>query len=403
VESTADPLGFWWNMRMSRIVRLVLAAAGLLLVGVVAACGTGTVAPFQVVSDFPVPAFSFQGELASVATDPASDAWAVGFSGPVSKTGTLMLHWDGAAWSRVTSPGVLDGAPGRLLDVTAVSAGDAWAVGYTGTSASNVKPLLLHWDGTRWSQAAGVPAVAGELAGIAVSGHSGWAVGVSVVAGQGRPLVLRWDGTRWHQVTVPPGPAHSGLTGVVATPGGTAWAVGNAARSGLLGPGVVLRWDGRSWHWASALVTKSSDEALSGVAAGPDGTVWAVGMTVAKTSSSPEMSYSGPPLSMRWTGAAWQSLPVTGAGADFLGVTVAPGGQVWAVGTRAGGAMTMMWTWTGSAWARVPFPAGNGPQANGILAGAAFSSSWDGWAVGTYLTGAKPWPLILHWDGTVWN
>jgi hypothetical protein len=247
---------------MSRIARLVAAAAGLLLAGVVAACGTVTHS--QVVSDFTVPAFSFHGELNSVAAASAGDAWAVGFSGgPLSGVGTLMLHWDGTTWSRVTSPAVLDGAPGILTDVTAVSAGDAWAVGSAGASSvtesgSVGKPLLLHWDGTRWSQAAGVPAVAGNLAGIAMSGHSGWAVGTSWVAGHPQPLVLRWDGTRWHRVAVPAGPGDPELTRVVAMPGGTAWAIGNVAQRGSLpghgtvlvpGHGMALHWDGSSWHW----------------------------------------------------------------------------------------------------------------------------------------------------------
>jgi hypothetical protein len=142
---------------------------------------------------------------------------------------------------------------------------------------------------------------------------------------------------------------------------------------------------------------------LTDVAIGPDGTVWAVGLAMTAISSSHVMRVTGPPLSTWWTGAAWQALiaPGAGSGAGFYGVTLAPGGEMWAVGGRDNGVLAMRWT--GSAWAGIPLPAGSGPQASGVLAGVAFSSSGDGWAVGTYLAGKEFWPLILHWDGTAWN
>ena len=92
-----------------------------------------------------------------------------------------------------------------LSDVAAVSDSDAWAVGVTavasasGGSAGAGKPLLVHWDGSRWSQVTGLPAVNGSLSGITMSAHSGWAVGSFVVADHPRPLILRWDGAAWRR------------------------------------------------------------------------------------------------------------------------------------------------------------------------------------------------------------
>jgi hypothetical protein len=107
---------------------------------------------------------------------------------------------------------------------------------------------------------------------------------------------------------------------------------------------------------------------------------------------------------MRWTGATWQAVPVHGADAGFYGITVAPGGAVWAVGGSLNGTLAMRWT--GSAWAEVPVATGNSPEANGALASVGFSSQTDGWAVGQLTeTGvhAGTWPLIVHCDGTAWN
>ena len=56
-----------------------------------------------------------------------TDAWAVGTSfGPDD----LTLHWNGTAWSQVSVPSPGSTANKQLSGVSAVSASDAWAVGY---------------------------------------------------------------------------------------------------------------------------------------------------------------------------------------------------------------------------------------------------------------------------------
>jgi hypothetical protein len=62
---------------------------------------------------------------------------------------TLILGWNGTAWSQVSSP-----SPGPasnvLTGVSADSATDAWAVGsYLSKSVRDT--LILHWNGTAWS------------------------------------------------------------------------------------------------------------------------------------------------------------------------------------------------------------------------------------------------------------
>lgn len=401
------------------MTRLAAAAAGLSLATAVAACGTGTpplkagTLPVPKISfhdQVAVPVFSFQGQLDSVTAASSSDAWAAGYSGTLPDTGTLMLHWDGRRWSRITSPGVLDGVPGMVEDVTAVSATDAWAVGFTGPtqgdSVSADKPLVLHWDGARWSEVAGLPLVTGALTGITMSRHRGWVVGASEVAGHAQPLIMRWDGAGWHQV---PAPASSAavpvLRRVALTSAGTAWAIGNAPVHGSpdLSHGVLMGWNGSSWQRASFPIAGPRNS-LFDVAAGPDGTAWAVGQDETAAASVNNIRVASPPLSMRWTGAAWQAVPVPGAKAGFYGITVAPGGAVWAVGGLLNGTLAMRWT--GSAWVEVPVPTGDSPEANGSLLSVAFSSPTDGWAVGGLTetsVHAGIWPLIVHCDGTAWN
>ena len=52
------------------------------------------------------------------------------------------MHWDGTAWTITPSP-----AAGTLTGITARSASDVWAVGYT----TGPQTLTLHWDGTTWT------------------------------------------------------------------------------------------------------------------------------------------------------------------------------------------------------------------------------------------------------------
>jgi hypothetical protein len=391
---------------MYAISRLMRAAAGISLATAVAACGSAgysqTVTNSPQSGNLALPTFGFHGQLDSVAAASAGNAWAVGFSGTLQHPGTLMLHWDGQGWNRVTNPAVLDGAPGTLEGVIAASPVDAWAVGFTGTISSEpgekIKPtraLLLHWDGTRWSQAADLPADATGLSGIAMSGHGGWAVGTSFVDGHVQPLILRRDGTKWHRVPAPAGAV--GLTKVAVTPTGTAWAIGVAPDRGSQSAtrGVLVRWNGRSWQGASFPISGPANW-VSDITAGPDGAAWAVGQDAT----------AAPPLSMRWTGAAWRALPVPGPNGGFYGVTVAPGGAVWAVGVVGADLLTMRWT--RSSWARVPAPVGDNPQAVGALTSVTFSAPTYGWAVGTYSmpgqgSQQQMWPLIVHWNGITWN
>jgi hypothetical protein len=159
-----------------------------------------------------------------------------------TSTRTLILHWNGSAWTRVPSPNpALDSS---LTGVAAASADSAWAIGDTISDNSN-SPLTLRWNGTAWTT---VPAGLGPDASIegvaAAPAGTAWAVGNTGIGTSGRTLILRWNGTAWTRVPSP-GPG-VGLVGVAALSDSDAWAVGTAG-----GKVLILRWNGKTWSVAA--------------------------------------------------------------------------------------------------------------------------------------------------------
>ena len=195
--------------------------------------------------------------LLGVSTLSPTDAWAVGNHVANHTARTLVLHWNGTAWAQVASPNV--GGTGVLLGVAALSPTDAWAVGNY-TAGNDIKTLVLRWNGTAWARVAspspGRSPLNDSLSGVSVlSASDAWAVGAS---GRGhtpfspqKTLVLHWNGTRWTQVPAP-SPRGTGtspftvLTGVSARSPGDAWAVGCACTNDF-DTTLVLHWNGTAW------------------------------------------------------------------------------------------------------------------------------------------------------------
>jgi len=331
---------------------------------------------------------SMSGGLLGVAATTANNAWAVGYTGQPFSGKVLMLHWNGKSWSRVTRPGVLNGTSGQLSAITAVSAKDAWAVGYTGAAGSGKEhSLILHWNGATWSQLASPAIAAGELLAVTANATSGWAVGYLNINRSapgcclGAPLILRLTGSKWSRFGGNLGRG-AGLDGVAATSAKTAWAIAEVTSSNT---SFLLRWNGSRWFSAPFPVA-GMNHFLAGIAAGPGGVSFAVGE---------DTSTSLVPISMKWTGKTWQKATVSAPSQSELNaVAFAPGGAAWAAGvTGLSSRNAMVLRWNGKAWSRVASPGA------GSLDGLAFAAAGDGWAVGT--SGAKT--LILHWNGKAWS
>jgi hypothetical protein len=324
--------------------------------------------------------FSTAGGLAGVAAASASSAWAVGHAGTGSPK-VLMLHWNGSKWSRVTSPRVLTG-PGELAAITVVSAKDAWAVGYTGTftTTASTRTLLLHWNGTAWSQVTRPAPVAGALSGVTATASRGWAVGY-VPNGHNFPnsLALRLSGATWSRASISGGIE---LVGAAITGTNAAWAVGYNEQGSEL-----ERWNGSKWTFEPSILPDDL-YLMPAIAAGPGGTAFTVGVKQSFTASPV-------PVVLRLTGSSWHPVTVHApSNGQLNAVAFTPGGGAWTAG--ATGRSTLILHWNGAAWARVASP---NPGGSNEINGLGFAAAGNGWAVGT--SGGQT--LILHWNGKAWN
>jgi hypothetical protein len=89
------------------------------------------------------------GELRGVTALSGDDVWAVGDQGS-DRSLTLTLHWNGSAWAVVPSPTASNTSADSLLDVSAASTSDIWAVGRSVEPSHpglGAQTLALHWDG----------------------------------------------------------------------------------------------------------------------------------------------------------------------------------------------------------------------------------------------------------------
>ncbi len=208
----------------------------------------------------PSPNLGTAYDISGVAAASDGTAWAFGTTYPsIGVHKTLILRWNGTAWTRVPSPNL---GGGEITGVAAASDGTAWAVGNTG-SQSSTRTLILRWNGTTWTQVPS-PSPAGSYLNsvAAASDGSAWAVGCTGCGigntGSGRTLILRWNGTAWTRVPSPnPGP-DAYLQGVTALSDGDAWAVGRAG-----GKTLILRWNGQRWSGPAGQVSPAAAPASS--------------------------------------------------------------------------------------------------------------------------------------------
>jgi hypothetical protein len=268
------------------------------------------------------------GEFFGVAAAASNDVWAVGFKvGPGNPDFGLQLieHWDGTAWSQVTSPEIEGDS---LNGVTAISANNVWAVGSDRSSSGGA--LVEHWDGTSWRIVSNsVIAAAGALSAVSAdSANDVWAVGP---AGNTGPPILHFDGTTWSRVATP-----TGVRSVTALSPTNVWAVGTVQTLFNHRPhtrAAIEHWDGRSWSIVSSPNPTPSpglDSLLDGIAAISANDIWAVGTL--HTSQ-----FGQATLTEHWDGTSWTiiSSPDPGTFSNALNaVTALSDGTVTAVGSR---------------------------------------------------------------------
>jgi len=330
-----------------------------------------------------------------------TDVWAVGdyVDDSAGHRDTLIVHWNGTAWSQIPSP---NPSPGfnELFAVSADSATDAWAVGdYRELSTDHLIPLILHWDGTAWSQVPSPnprPGIATHtLYGVSAdSATDAWAIGYfwDKTALTYRTMTFHWDGGAWSRKKSPnPGTEANYLNGVSAVSPTDAWAVGREDTV-IAGYGytraLLLHWNGSAWSTVKGPRFTKGLDYLYGVSALSSSDAWAPGVKSTQT------------LILHWDGTAWKRVPSpTPNGSDvrfaaLRGVSAESGTDAWAV---AWGSFTVHWD--GSSWSQVSAP---NPGTGGYLFGVSTLSPTNAWAVGYYSDGSATYTLTLHWNGSAW-
>lgn len=281
---------------------------------------------------------SSNNALYAVSAVSAGNVWAVGwYLDSNNDSLTLIEHWDGSSWNVVSSPN-----PGSAYDilegVAAISTNNIWAVAsYSNNSnASPSQTLIEHWNGKTWSVVSSPSPGSEDNLLFGVSRIPGtnqlWAVGVYNNGNSpGQTLTEYWNGSSWNVVSSPTIGVRAALDGVAAISTTNVWAVGNYSNSTYTDQTLVEHWDGTTWSVVSRPSPASAYNVLLGVTR-VVGTskVWAVGY-FANLNTGPEQN-----LIERWDGTTWSgvSSPNIGSGSNSLmGITRISGtNTMWAVG-----------------------------------------------------------------------
>jgi hypothetical protein len=155
-----------------------------------------------------------------------SDVFAVGAAAG-STVQAVILHYDGAAWSRMTVPAPEDI---RLEGISGNSPRNVYAVGWSGDGASTIRHVF-HFDGISWTsvyQAASNPG--NNILQAVWSSSDGKVIAVATAD------ALHYDGSSWSTKPLPS--TTSTLHGVWGASATDVYGVGD---------GVIYQYDGTAW------------------------------------------------------------------------------------------------------------------------------------------------------------
>ena len=330
----------------------------------------------------PTPNPSSTGDaLHEVSCITSLDCWAVGqaFTGSNGTVQNLAEHWNGSAWSTVTTPDTSPSEGNSLAGLACVSTSDCWAVGasgpfVTGTGSSEAT-LAEHWNGGAWSivNTPNTGAPTNLLDGVAcVSSSDCWASGVANIGSLAtQSLAEHWNGTAW-SIVATPNTSSSAPQAVACASTSDCWLVGFA---GSPGQTLAEHWNGTAWSVVATPNASTSANVLSGVTCTGASDCWAVGFADIGPNNLPLT------LSEHWNGSAWSivTTPNPGSPRYLTGVFCITASDCWAVGYSP----TLLEHWDGTAWSI--FTPSDGPVA-GILTGVTCISGTECWAVGNTST-----------------
>jgi len=171
----------------------------------------------------------FNAALTDVASSAAEGTWAAGFlQGPPGDQRPWVLQRIDGDWD-ASRPPIADGEGATLAAISASDEGGVWVAG-TASDGASMQPYLAQRTDRGWERQDNLSVDGAALADIAVStADRGWAVGHRLAGATIEPLLLGWDGSRWTVAEAPrPGPGPTLLTAVtdvdgVVSVGGTTW------------------------------------------------------------------------------------------------------------------------------------------------------------------------------------
>lgn len=193
-----------------------------------------------------------EGALLSVWGTSSRDVWAVG--GALGNGGPpLVVRWDGAALARVPTTGTE-----TYWWVHGTGPDDVWLVGERGR--------ISHWNGTALEERPS-PTTATLFGVLALAKNDAWAVGGTPDdAAAPNDVLLHWDGSAWTQETLPGTPLKVALYKVWGTSADDLWIVGDT--------GVIWHRIGGAWKREGEGVARGRLTTVAGCSASE---VYAVG------------------------------------------------------------------------------------------------------------------------------
>ena len=326
----------------------------------------------------PNPLGPLVGWIKQISTDSTTDAWAIGIE--ENNASTLLRHWNGTDWARVSVPHPGGQAAQDLFgQVVAFGPADVWIFGDESTTPGTVTALAFHYDGTQWHRSPlpqsvthGFPDAAGAAGPDAI-----WVGGM---LGNGQGFVLAWNGTTW---TVADTMNHyADFSAAAASSPSDVWLVGVTFDNGYLP--FTLHWDGASWTEEDAGLPATT-YAVAGVA-DIDGHTMIAGPRFGNE--------------LEWSGTQWAQMP--GSVPDGTSTSLAADSttDAWETGVLDSTGGTGCNHWDGTSWKTAACaPAG---KSNAIaVAAAAPDAVWIGGDVEA--PNGQPHPMIRAWNGSTWT
>ena len=336
-------------------------------------------------------------ELSGVACPAVTSCFAVGGTSVGSEAAALLAHWDGTGWSRMSAARGISG-PYNLHGVACAGPSNCFAVGESHTST-----VVLGWDGTAWSFVATPnPQTLNTLSAVAcVSSTTCAAVGTHAFMAT---LADQWDGARWTPQPSPnPAQPSDALTAVTCASATNCFAVGRtAAHSGEDYRTLIEHWNGTAWS-----ITPSADILVGLIANDLESVSCANATRCFAVGSSSSDSTPTETFVQQWDGSTWSLVslapPSTRKFAVLSSVSCPGARRCYAVGRYLGKKLLpLVEQWDGKAWSRKDGPI------RSTVDGAAFASvacpnSSRCFAVGYQHKGQVTTTLVEHWNGSVWT